>query len=47
MGLTAALILALEAVNTAIEATVDLISPDYHPIAKIARMPQPARWYSR
>ncbi len=31
------LILALEAVNTAIEATVDLVSPEYHPLAKIAK----------
>ncbi len=30
-------VLALEAVNTAIEAVVDLISPDYHPLAKIAK----------
>lgn len=31
------LILALEAVNTAVEAVVDLVSPDYHPLAKIAK----------
>lgn len=31
------LILALEAVNTAVEATVDLVSPGYHPLAKIAK----------
>ena len=30
-------ILALEAVNTAVEATVDLVSPGYHPLAKIAK----------
>ena len=30
-------ILALEAINTAIEAVVDLVSPDYHPLAKIAK----------
>ncbi len=35
--LTFALILALEAVNTAIEAVVDLVSPQYHPLAKIAK----------
>lgn len=31
------LILALEAVNTAVEAVVDLVSPDYHPLAKVAK----------
>ncbi|MEZ4676053.1 MAG: diacylglycerol kinase family protein [Caldilineaceae bacterium] len=31
------LILALEAVNTAVEAVVDLVAPDYHPLAKIAK----------
>lgn len=30
-------VLALEALNTAIEAVVDLVSPDYHPLAKIAK----------
>lgn len=35
--LTFGLILALEAVNTAVEATVDLVSPHYHPLAKIAK----------
>jgi diacylglycerol kinase len=35
--LTFTLILALEAVNTALEAVVDLVSPDYHPLAKIAK----------
>ena len=37
LGLTVAVVLALEAVNTAIEAVVDLISPGYHPLAKIAK----------
>ena len=37
VALTLGMILALEAVNTAIEATVDLISHDYHPLAKIAK----------
>ncbi len=37
LGVTIFLILALEAVNTAIEATVDLVSPHYHPLAKIAK----------
>lgn len=37
LGLTGFLILALEAINTAIEAVVDLVSPEYHPLAKIAK----------
>ena len=37
LGLTVAMILALEAVNTAVEAVVDLASPQYHPLAKIAK----------
>ncbi len=37
LGLTSALILALEAVNTAVEAVVDLVSPDLHPLAKHAK----------
>lgn len=37
LGLTVAMILALEAVNTAIEAVVDLVSPQIHPLAKIAK----------
>jgi diacylglycerol kinase (ATP) len=37
LGLTIFVILALEAVNTAIEATIDLVSPRYHPLAKIAK----------
>ena len=37
LGLTVFLVFALEAVNTAVEATVDLISPHYHPLAKIAK----------
>jgi len=35
--LTIALVLAAEGVNTAIEAVVDLASPAYHPLAKIAK----------
>ncbi len=35
--LTCGMVLALEAVNTAIEALVDLASPDYHPLAKAAK----------
>ncbi len=37
LALTIFLVLALEAVNTAIEATVDLLSPGYHPLAKHAK----------
>jgi diacylglycerol kinase len=37
LGLLISLILALEAVNTAVEATVDLSSPGYHPLAKRAK----------
>ena len=32
-----ALVLVLEALNSAIEATVDLVTGDYHPLAKIAK----------
>lgn len=31
------LVLALELVNTAIESVVDLVSPEYHPLAKVAK----------
>lgn len=37
LGLTVFVILALEAVNSAIEAVVDLVSPDYHELARIAK----------
>src|SRR5690606_31178219 len=37
LGLTIAMVLALEAVNTAVETVVDLVSPHYHPLAKIAK----------
>jgi diacylglycerol kinase len=37
LGLTIAGILALEAINTGLEAVVDLVSPDYHPLAKRAK----------
>lgn len=30
-------VLALEAVNTSVEAVIDLVSPHYHPLAKIAK----------
>lgn len=32
-----ALMLALECVNTAIEALVDLVAPEWHPLAKVAK----------
>ena len=31
------LVLVLEALNSAVEALVDLASPDYHPLARIAK----------
>ena len=37
LGITISIILALEAVNTAVEALVDLVSPNYHPLAKHAK----------
>jgi diacylglycerol kinase len=37
LGLMVTVILALEAVNTSIEAVVDLVSPQHHPLAKIAK----------
>jgi diacylglycerol kinase (ATP) len=35
--LTITLVLTAEGVNTAVEATVDLASPEYHPLAKVAK----------
>jgi len=35
--LTIALVLILEGLNTAIEAAIDLASPNYHPLAKAAK----------
>ncbi len=37
LTLTIGLVLVTEAINTAIEAIVDLITPDYHPLAKVAK----------
>lgn len=37
LAVTIAMILALEAVNSAIEAVVDLVSPDYHEMARTAK----------
>jgi diacylglycerol kinase len=31
------LVLVAEALNTAVEAVVDLVTPDYHPLARIAK----------
>lgn len=35
--LACALVLSLELVNTALEAVVDLVSPEQHPLAKVAK----------
>ncbi len=35
--LTIGIVLAFELINTAIEATIDLLSPEFHPLAKIAK----------
>lgn len=35
--LTISAVLTLEMLNTALESVVDLASPDYHPLAKIAK----------
>ena len=37
LALTIAMVLAAEGANTALEAVVDLASPNYHPLAKIAK----------
>lgn len=37
LGLTIAAVFALEAVNTAVESVVDLVSPEFHPLAKRAK----------
>ena len=37
VGLVLCLVLALEAVNTAVEAVVDLVTEEYHPLARIAK----------
>ena len=31
------IVLATELINTSIEATIDLLSPDFHPLAKVAK----------
>ena len=35
--LTMALVLSAELINTAIEAILDLVSPDHHPLAKVGK----------
>jgi diacylglycerol kinase len=35
--LSVAFVMAMELVNTAVEAVVDLVSPEFHPLAKIAK----------
>ncbi len=37
LALTIGLVFAAEILNTAIEAVVDLVSPEFHPLAKIAK----------
>jgi diacylglycerol kinase (ATP) len=37
LALTCALVLVAEGINTAVEAAVDLASPAYHPLAKVAK----------
>ena len=37
MVLTIALVLVVEAVNTALETLCDLVSPSYHPLVKRAK----------
>ena len=37
LALTIGLVLGMELVNTAIEAVVDLVTEDYHPLAKVAK----------
>ena len=37
MIFTIALVLILEGLNTAVEAAIDLASPEFHPLAKIAK----------
>ena len=37
LGMSLLFILAMECVNSAIEACIDLVSPDFHPLAKVAK----------
>jgi len=37
LALTIALVIAFEALNTVVEAIVDLVTQEYHPLAKVAK----------
>ena len=37
LALTIGLVLSLELINSSIEAVVDLVTEDYHPLAKVAK----------
>ena len=37
LALTIGMVISLELVNTAIEAVVDLVTEEYHPLAKVAK----------
>ena len=37
LSLTIGLVIGFELINTSIEATVDLVTEDYHPLAKVAK----------
>ena len=37
LALTIGLVISCELINTAIEAVVDLVTEDYHPLAKVAK----------
>jgi diacylglycerol kinase len=37
LALTVVVVLAAEMINTVVEAVVDLVSPTYHPLARIAK----------
>jgi diacylglycerol kinase len=37
LALTVTLVLATEMINTVVEAVVDLVSPTYHPLARVAK----------
>lgn len=37
LSITIGLVISLELINTAIEAVVDLITEEYHPLAKVAK----------
>jgi undecaprenol kinase/diacylglycerol kinase (ATP) len=37
LSLTVAVVLAAEMMNTSVEAVVNLLSPEFHPLAKIAK----------